>query len=68
MSDLQQTFLDEIESFLKRSRMPASTMGWEAIKDRNFVSDLRSGRRSPSLRLADRVLHFIRSQEEESAA
>lgn len=61
MSTMAQTFLKEIETFLARSGMKASAFGWEAVKDPNFVGDLRAGR-SPSLALVDRVHSFIKEK------
>lgn len=36
--------LREIEAFLRRTGMPATRFGWEAVKDKRFVFDLRNGR------------------------
>ena len=61
-----QTFLTEIEAFLARTKMPPTSFGTQAVKDPNFVRDLRGGR-SPSLETADRVRDFIRSQEADAS-
>lgn len=60
--EMLSTFKDTVERFLAEHDMPASRLGTLAVKDPNFVSDLRDGRR-PNLALADKVLAFIREQE-----
>lgn len=57
-----QAFLEEIEAFLDRTRMPAYKFGRLALNDPNFVGDLRVGR-MPSLGVVGRVQEFIRSHE-----
>lgn len=52
------SFLVEIEAFLKRADMSATAFGVAAVRDPNFVKDLRDGR-APSLRLVERVHEFI---------
>jgi hypothetical protein len=44
MDTAPNDFLDQIERFLRLSGMSASAFGWEAVKDRLFVFDLRKGR------------------------
>jgi 2,4-dienoyl-CoA reductase-like NADH-dependent reductase (Old Yellow Enzyme family) len=70
MSSLAQTFLSEIEAFLTERRMSATAFGRAAVKDPNFVHDLRGGR-LPNLGLVDRVHEYMRSHSaiaEESTA
>ena len=67
MSTPAQTFLDEIDAFLKRSGMTASAFGWGAVKDRNFVGDLRKGR-MPNLGLVGRVHTFIAEHSTDEVA
>lgn len=66
MTTPAQTFLAEIEAFLKRSGMSATAFGRTALNDPNFVHDLRDGR-MPNLGLVGRVHEFIRSQEASAA-
>lgn len=65
MSTPAQNFIAEIDAFLKRSGMSATAFGREAVKDPNFVHDLRDGR-MPNLGLVDRVQKFIRSESQKS--
>lgn len=62
MSTAAQTFLQEIEAFLERSKMTASAFGRASVNDPNFVGDLRGGR-MPNLGLVDRVNKFIQAQD-----
>lgn len=55
---LTDTFLSRVEAFLDESKKTATAFGKEAAGDPNFVFDLRNGR-SPSLKLAQRVLDYI---------
>lgn len=66
MSTAAQTFLQDIEAFLERSKMTASAFGRAAVNDPNFVGDLRLGR-MPNLGLVDRVNKFIQAQEANAA-
>ncbi len=61
-----EAFLAEVEAFLLESKMTASAFGWEAVKDRNFVGDLRDGRK-PNLGMVDRVHDFIANARERAA-
>jgi 2,4-dienoyl-CoA reductase-like NADH-dependent reductase (Old Yellow Enzyme family) len=61
-----QTFLAEIEAFLKRSGMSATAFGRNALNDPNFVHDVRDGR-LPNLGLVGRVQEYIRSQRVDAA-
>ena len=57
-----ETFLAEIEAFLRRAKMAASAFGRAAVNDSDFVKDLRDGR-SPSLKTVARVRDFIAAHE-----
>ena len=57
-----ERFLHDIEAFLKATKMSASAFGVEAMKDPNFVTDLRDGRK-PTLGVVDKVYDFIRLKE-----
>lgn len=57
------TFVAEIDAFLERSGMSPTAFGLGAVRDPNFVADVRNGR-MPSLRTVEKVDEFIRSQEE----
>lgn len=52
-----------IEEFLSSSGMSPTVFGRKALKDPNFVFDLRSGKRSPSLRTAEKIYAFIEAQK-----
>lgn len=62
-----QTLINRIDLFLSITDMSAAEFGRGAVKDPNFISDLRAGR-SPSLRLLDRVETFMRAKTEGVAA
>lgn len=59
--DSHDAFLAEVETFLTETGMPPTAFGREVLRDGNFVSDLRKGR-SPNLKVAQRVLEFIRER------
>ena len=59
---LAQQFLSQVEAFLKRTGMPPTVFGKAALKDPNFVFDLRSGR-NPTLDLCDRVVKFMAAND-----
>ncbi len=52
-----------VEEFLDRSDMSPTVFGRSALKDPNFVFDLRSGKRAPSLRTVEKIHAFIRAHE-----
>ncbi|WP_338633918.1 hypothetical protein [Afipia carboxidovorans] len=56
-----EAFLSDIEAFLSRTQMKASAFGWQAVRDPNFVGDLRNGR-NPTLSIVERVQEFMREQ------
>jgi 2,4-dienoyl-CoA reductase-like NADH-dependent reductase (Old Yellow Enzyme family) len=58
MESSATAFRAEIEAFLARERVPASTFGRAAVGDPNFVRQLREGR-APSLRLVDRARAYM---------
>jgi hypothetical protein len=62
-----EAFLADVEAFLEQSKMKATVFGWQAVRDPNFVSDLRTGRR-PTLGLVERVHEFIRRQNQASVS
>ena len=51
-------FLARIEAFLVEAKMPATRLGIEAVRDPNFVHDVRKGR-VPSLAVAGQVIRFM---------
>ena len=55
---LLESFLADVEAFLSARRMEASLFGRNALKDPNFVFDLRKGR-CPNLRTIQRVRAFM---------
>jgi hypothetical protein len=56
---LTDSFLAQVEAFLKASGMSAAAFGRATAGDPNLVGDLRNGR-SPSLRLVDKVSLYMR--------
>lgn len=54
----QETFLNQVETFLTRSGIKPTAFGKEVAGDPNLVRDLREGR-SLSLRLIEKVQTFI---------
>lgn len=59
--------LTRIERFLKRTRIPATRFGRDALGDPNFVFNLRDGR-EPRPKTLARVLAFIDAREQAHAA
>lgn len=55
---LLESFLTDVEAFLSERGMEASLFGRNALKDPNFVFDLRKGR-CPNLRTIQRVRAFM---------
>lgn len=55
---LRDDFLAEVETFLGEFSMDASAFGREALKDPNFVFELR-GDRAPNVRTIERVREFM---------
>jgi 2,4-dienoyl-CoA reductase-like NADH-dependent reductase (Old Yellow Enzyme family) len=55
---LLESFLTDVEAFLSERHMEASLFGRNALKDPNFVFDLRKGR-CPNLRTIQRVRAFM---------
>lgn len=51
-------FRERIEAFLEASKMTATRFGIDAVRDPNFVHDVRRGR-IPSLTVAGNVIRFI---------
>ena len=56
-----------IEKFLRRTEMSATTFSRLATRDPRFVYDLRNGR-IPRTRMEQRVEHFMNTYHEESHA
>ena len=55
--------LEQIETYLDRTRIPPSKFGRLAVGDPRFVEDLRGGRR-PRDRTRRRVLAYLRELSE----
>lgn len=53
--------LEQVESYLERTKVPASTFGRMAVGDPRFVKDLRSGRR-PRRTTQERVSAYLISE------
>ena len=56
--------LARVEAYLRRSAVPATRFGREALGDPNFVSDLRRGREVGN-DVAARVLGFLARAEKD---
>ena len=54
--------LRRVEEFLKRSGMPPTRFGRQAVRDPRLVFDMRNGR-EPHRRLARRIAEFIDAEE-----
>ena len=65
MSTLEQYFNSRVSEFLSRTGMGATTLGLKAVGDPNLLREIAEGR-SPSLRIADRVLAFIDNYDADS--
>lgn len=62
----EEPFLSKVEKFLSDHGMAATTFGKDAVGDPRFVFDLRDGR-SPSLRVALRVINFMEGRDPHEA-
>lgn len=62
----QADFLARIEAHLAKTKQPPSRFGLEAIRDPNFVFDLRRGR-STSLVVVARVMKYMNERENAAA-
>jgi hypothetical protein len=58
----QKQFLADIEAFLVRTKLPATTIGLEVMKDGSFVRDLRDGR-MPRLDTIPKVYRWMLTYE-----
>ncbi len=55
--------LEQVESYLARTKVPPSTFGRLAVGDPRFVKDLRSGRRLRG-RTQERVCAYLDSRNQ----
>jgi sulfate adenylyltransferase subunit 2 len=62
MDSIAQQFLAEIEGFLARRAIDATSLGKQALGDPSFVFDLRKGR-SPSTRTMEKLRGWMTAQE-----
>jgi len=60
------SFLAEIDAFLRRAGVTATAFGKAAVGDPNFVGDLRAGR-MPGLRTVQKVGDYIESEDRRRA-
>ena len=58
-------FLERIEFFLTQTGMSATTLGWQALKNPNFVFGLRNGR-GCTFSSMKKVDDFINSYNQEN--
>ena len=63
---LLESFLVDVEAFLSERGIEASLFGRSALKDPNFVFDLRKGR-CPNLRTIQRVRAFMAAHSSKPA-
>ena len=61
--DTMNEFIKEIEDFLSKSRMSATTLGLKATKNPNFVFRIRNGSQCLD-RTKEKVLNFINKHKE----
>lgn len=59
--------LEQVESYLARTKVPPSTFGRRVVGDPRFVDDMREGRR-PRRKTAQRVLSFLGGTEVATSA
>ncbi len=59
MLDAAVDLKDKIDGFLTSSGMSPTVFGREVLNDPNFVFDLRSGKRSPSIRTVEKIYAYI---------
>lgn len=55
--------LEQVEGFLSRTKIAPSRLGLEALSDGALISQLRKGRRSLTLKSADRLLRYMEQYE-----
>ena len=67
MDPIAQTFLSEIDAYLKASGTDATTFGKQVLADPSFVFDLRKGR-SPSTRTMEKVRAAMSKAKSETPA
>lgn len=60
--------LTRIEQFCREKEMSTTTFGRRAIGDGNLVSDLRVGKRSLTLKTANRIISFMAEYVAEARA
>ena len=65
METLEQQFNSRVSAFLSRTGMKPTTLGMKAVGDPSLMRRIGLGR-SPSLRMADRVLAFIDAYDPEA--
>ena len=65
MISIREQLISEIETYLDTHNMNPTVFGRSALKDPNFVFDLRGGR-NPSSKTIDKVRLFISAQAEAS--
>lgn len=61
MVDTLSDFKKKVEQFLESTGMSPTVFGRTALNDPNFVFDLRSDKRSPSIRTLEKINAFMRA-------
>ena len=54
--------LQRVDAYLRRTKIPATRFGRDAVSDPNFVLELRDGR-EPRAKTVKRVIAFIEAAE-----
>ena len=67
MTDNHIGLKEKIEQFLATTGMSPTVFGRTVLKDPNFVFDLREGKRSPSIRTAEKVYAYISAYDKKQA-
>ena len=62
-----EQFIKQVESFLNETGMSPTALGYEAVRDPNFVFDIRDGK-TCSLRRADKVMRCIQQKSKPKPA
>ena len=52
-------FLKEIDAFLDAQGLTEHQLGRLALNDKRFVSEIRSGKRSPTLKTVEKLRHYM---------
>ncbi len=59
MPSSSDQLLAEMKAFVAETKTAPTTLGMKAIGDPNLMSDMENNKRSPSLRVADKVRDYM---------